>query len=395
MGDRSSIEWTDATWNIITGCTVKSAGCTNCYAMKLAGGRLRHETTRAGLTRETRGGPVWTGDVRFNDSMLDLPLRWKRPRKIFVCAHGDLFHESVPYEWIDRVFAVIALCPQHVFQVLTKRPERMRDYIVNHYSRHKIGLHAALLTGAKHPDGHGCDPVACNHPTPLKNLWLGVSAENQEAADERIWQLLAIPDTFAAVRWVSLEPLLGPINLRWTNYAHKATGESYRQYLERNGAVSAYEGLRRIDWVVVGGESGPKARAMHPHWVQLLRDQCAAAGVAFLFKQWGEWRAITQGGPEWYAELYRSRRAARDGESQDALDDAYGRVCTVPTLCLRIDGSHVAPDAPNAFLQGTSPMLAFRVGKREAGRQLDGVLHDAYPANTHVQHHATAGADHG
>lgn len=384
MGDRSLIEWTDSTWNPITGCSVISPGCTNCYAMKLAGGRLRHHPTRAGLTRETRGGPVWTGSVRFNDSMLDLPLRWTRPRKIFVCAHGDLFHESVPYEWIDRVFAVISLCPQHVFQVLTKRPDRLRDYVLNHYSRHKIGVQAAKLSGNKHPDGHDCDPVVCNHPTPFPNLWLGVSAENQETADDRIWQLLAVPDTFAAVRWVSIEPLLGAINLRWTDYAHKATGESYRQYLERNGVVGEYEALRKIDWVVVGGESGVRARPMHPQWVRSLRDQCAAAGVLLLFKQWGEWRAVDQGEPEWYSGLYRSRKIATSGEDQAALDEAYGRTCTVPTLCLRIDGHHAAPDAPNAFLQGTSPVLAFRVGKRDAGRLLDGVLHDAYPEKRHA-----------
>lgn len=128
MSDGTNIEWTDATWNPITGCAVVSPGCTNCYAMKLAGTRLRHHPSRAGLTRDSKAGPVWTGEVRLNEQWLTQPLQWRRPRKIFVCAHGDLFAENVPDAWIDRVFAVMALCPQHTFQVLTKRSKRMREY---------------------------------------------------------------------------------------------------------------------------------------------------------------------------------------------------------------------------------------------------------------------------
>jgi protein gp37 len=128
MSDGTTIEWTEATWNPITGCSVTSPGCTNCYAMKLAGTRLRNHESRAGLTVESKAGPVWTGEVRLNEQWLDQPLRWKRPRMIFVCAHGDLFHESVPDEWIDKVFAVMALAPQHTFQVLPNRSKRMRDF---------------------------------------------------------------------------------------------------------------------------------------------------------------------------------------------------------------------------------------------------------------------------
>ena len=128
MSDNSKIEWTDATWNPITGCSVVSAGCTNCYAMRLAGTRLKNHPSRAGLTRETAHGPVWTGEVRLNREWLDQPLRWRRRRRIFVCAHGDLFHDQVPREWIDLVVAVIAMSPQHQFQVLTKRPDRMAEY---------------------------------------------------------------------------------------------------------------------------------------------------------------------------------------------------------------------------------------------------------------------------
>ncbi len=126
MSDNSKIEWTDATWNPVTGCSVLSPGCANCYAMGLAGTRLAQHPSRAGLTTASKAGPVWNGQVRFNEAWLTQPLTWKRPRMIFVCAHGDLFHENVPDEWIDRVFAVMALARHHTFQVLTKRAARMR-----------------------------------------------------------------------------------------------------------------------------------------------------------------------------------------------------------------------------------------------------------------------------
>lgn len=147
MADGTKIEWTDATWNPITGCSVTSPGCTNCYAMKLAGTRLRHDPSRAGLTEMTKTGPIWNGQIRFNEKWLTQPLQWKRGRKIFVCAHGDLFHESVPDEWIDRVFAVMALCPQHTFQVLTKRSARMREYMTNPETPFRVAKVIASISG--------------------------------------------------------------------------------------------------------------------------------------------------------------------------------------------------------------------------------------------------------
>ena len=222
MGDRSQIEWTDATWNPITGCTYVSEGCANCYAARLAATRLRHHPTRSGLV-DSHGN--WTGETRFNEEVLEQPLRWQRPRRIFVVAHGDIFHESVPDEWIDSIFAVIGLCPQHVFQVLTKRPYRMYSYI-------------------------RFEPV-------YPHVHLGVSAEHQDAFDERAKILSRTP---AAVRWLSLDPLLGPIRMPFP---------------------------AAFDWVVVGGESGPNARPMKPAWARFLRDQCASHDVPFHFKQWG------------------------------------------------------------------------------------------------------------
>ncbi|MBA3053622.1 MAG: phage Gp37/Gp68 family protein [Sphingomonadales bacterium] len=289
MADTTRIEWTDATWNPVTGCTVTSPGCTNCYAMKLAGTRLQHLQSRKGLTRDTKAGPVWTGEVRFNEQWLTQPLRWKKPRRIFVCAHGDLFHESVPDEWIDKVFAVMALAPQHTFQVLTKRSARMREYM-NDLWQPRLVPHLRELQ--KRPKGHGVLLETTNGTLP--NVWLGVSVEDQTRADERIPDLLATP---AAVRWISAEPLLGPVDLtklnvpaiddNWLNTCDALIG-----YNPQTFGFDEPARLARIDWVVAGGESGPGARPMHIDWAQSIVDQCQAAGVPVFVKQ------LSSGGPK-------------------------------------------------------------------------------------------------
>lgn len=182
---------TAVTWQPITGCSIVSPGCTNCYAMRLAGTRLQHHPSRAGLTRDTTAGPVWTGEVRFNEQWLDAPLRWKRGRRIFVCAHGDLFAEGVPDEWIDRVFAIMALAPQHKFEVLTKRARRMRDYLAADDGQAAPRRQVAFLNGiadeirrgiAKRGDAlayqvgnHGWPIYGEAGDWPLPNVRLGVS----------------------------------------------------------------------------------------------------------------------------------------------------------------------------------------------------------------------------
>lgn len=257
MASVTAIEWSDATWNPITGCTRVSRGCGRCYAERLAATRLRDHPSRRGLT-DPHGR--WTGEVRFNGQWLDQPLRWKRPRRIFVCAHGDLFHEAVPYAWIDRVFGVMGRAPEHTFQVLTKRPERARLYLTgSSVERVRRSCNDWFeLQGMPH------------RRWPFPNVLLGTSVEDQPTADERIAALLKVP---AAVRWISAEPLLGPIDLN---------------ILTCNGTVfRRIEAARSLGWVVVGGESGPGARPMDPDWVRSLRDQCEAAGAPFFFKQWG------------------------------------------------------------------------------------------------------------
>jgi len=201
----SKIEWCDDTWNPVTGCSVVSPGCTNCYAMRLAGTRMKHHPSRAGLTDDTKAGPVWNGRVTFNEDWLDLPLRWKKPRRIFVAAHGDLFHEAVPDEWIDRVFAVMALAPQHSFQVLTKRAARMRRYIEAEERRYQIELQMYEIGG---------DYDARTIPDaewPLPNVWLGFSAEDQARLNER-WKHAGPLAEQGWLVWCSAEPLLGPLD---------------------------------------------------------------------------------------------------------------------------------------------------------------------------------------
>ena len=351
MSDGTKIEWTNATWNPITGCTLVSEGCRNCYAAELAVGRLQHHPSRAGLARRNaEGAAKFTGEVRFNEGWLDQPLRWTKPRRIFVCAHGDLFHENVPYAWIDRVFAVMALSPQHVFQVLTKRPERMRDYFEPYCQRRADGLGNAVLE-------LGYTGPLETLQWPLPNVWLGVSVEDQATADARIPLLL---DTSAAKRWISAEPLLGPLDVNWAvtrNRLEMASG-----FLKRGFFSPGLEKLRSLDWVVVGGESGRGARPMHPDWARDLRDQCAAAEVAFFFKQWGAWANST--------ELEAMPLCA-----EDFIFKASGQVLGAGGR----DGRKMLGMVESDWREQGGAWMS-RLGKKAAGHLLDGVEHRAFPS---------------
>lgn len=262
MSDKSQIEWTDATWNPVRGCSIVSEGCRNCYAMRQAHRMSGEGGAYEGLTRMTPSGPNWTGDVREVSGLLDQPIRWTKPRRVFVNSMSDLFHPSVSPQFIGRVFATMCVAQHHTFQVLTKRPERMLELVGGQ------GLHRYVSDQVR-----VVSRESWKTRWPLPNVWLGVSVENQETADERIPLLLQTP---AAVRWVSAEPLLGPVDLsRWLDCA---------------GPFWSNMDVDPLDWIVVGGESGPGARPMHPDWAREIRDQCVAAGVPFHFKQWGAWK---------------------------------------------------------------------------------------------------------
>jgi protein gp37 len=285
----TKIEWTDETWNPIVGCSVVSPGCINCYAMRMAGTRLKTTNAYSGLTQDTKAGPVWTGEVRLLEDRLGQPLKWRKPRMVFINSMGDLFHEDVPEEWIDKVFAVMAATPRHTYQVLTKRPERMRDQ-VSRLARtiNPLEKEARAFGHTFNFEGHSL------LRWPIPNVWLGTSVEDQRRADERIPHLL---DTPAAVRFVSAEPLLGPIDTRL--YLSSLARDRYEAEAMEMGA---FRHGPFLDWVIAGGESGPSARPMHPDWARSLRDQCQAAGVPFFFKQWGEWGPSSAFGyahPKW------------------------------------------------------------------------------------------------
>lgn len=345
MADNTPIEWADATVNAINGCSLASPGCTNCYAMKQA----HRFPVRQGLTAKTKGGMMWTGEVRLSEKALLQPLAWKRPRTIFWNAHGDTFHDNVPDEWIDRLFAVMALTPQHKHLVLTKRSARMRAY-VDRLTVMCDGEDGILPLVQPVAEQFGLDYRVMPEAWPLPNAWLGVSVEDQKRADERIPDLLATP---AAGRFLSCEPLLGPVDLSGFvppplpglaryDWVEPLTGRGL--ILDDDDNLLAVEDVAKIDGVIVGGESGPRARPMHPDWARTLRDQCAAADVDFHFKQWGSWVPLRGHG------------------------DGYWPTSQGGCIRLTVDGR-----------RGDDGQPMQRVGKKAAGRSLDGVTHDALP----------------
>jgi protein gp37 len=284
MGQKTSIEWTDRTWNPVRGCSRVSEGCRHCYAERQAARFSGPGRPFDGFVRIQTGiGPQWTGKVELVEEHLADPLHWRKPQRIFVNSMSDLFHENLSYQAIDQVFAVMALCPQHTFQVLTKRPQRMLDYL---------------------------NEATCFMPLSFGNVWLGVSVEDQETADERIPLLLQTP---AAVRFVSYEPALGPVDLY--------------QYLggARNPIGSAYGGIG-LDWVIVGGESGPGARPFDVASARQTISQCKAADVPCFVKQmgsevWDRNDSIGDGTPREWPD-----NTDFDGDSTDSYQGAPMRI---------------------------------------------------------------------
>lgn len=330
MADNSGIGWTDATWNPMSGCTKVSPGCKHCYAER-DWGRLAHLPTYVGRKFT---------DVAWHEERLDQPVRWQRPRKIFVNSMSDLFHEAVPDEFIDKVFAVMYHAKQHIFQVLTKRPERMLSYLTSNNracywvtAARELGLkpdpkNKAAQYDTSHFTGRRVDDRFEAHPLP--NVWLGVSVEDQDAADARVPLLLKTP---AAIRWVSMEPLLGPVTLA----EHGLHG-----------------GPGQLDWVVLGGESGPRSRPMDPRWVKKTQAECAAAGVPFNFKQWGEYAPAT-----YTAVEGEPKQTAWTSEDPEVMNAKWHE--------------------PFDWGDGVGSV---RVGTRQSGRLLGGVLYDEYPSGT-------------
>lgn len=343
----TSIEWTDETWNPIAGCSKVSEGCRNCYAMRMAH-RLAHmgQAKYRGLTQKTAAGVNWTGELYFDRTALLKPLTWKKPRRIFVNSMSDLFHENCPEHWIERVFAVMAMSQQHTYQILTKRPERMAEIMSTPYCKRSVWRTMADKIVERPGGGRGwcadqdlakqVENPPDNWTWPLPNVWLGTSVENQATANERIPHLLKTP---AAVRFLSCEPLLGAVDL---NDFSRTPGAAKDEITEEDDALGApLGGVNGIDWVIVGGESGQGARPMHPDWVRSLRDQCQSAAVPFFFKQWGNYAD-----PQHFA----------------------------------CDGFQAAPR--NEFTATVDGHTMWRVGKKAAGRSLDGRTWDEFPKSS-------------
>lgn len=267
----TGIEWTDETWNPVRGCSKVSEGCRYCYAMSVAARFSGPGQPYEGLA--TRSPARWTGKVAFVESHLTDPLHWKKPRRVFVNSMSDLFHEDIPDAWIDRIFGVMAAASRHTFQILTKRPERMRDYmrgLAHGFPR----LEAAAGDVGYALSFEGIPLVSW----PIPNIWLGVSVEDQAAADARIGTLIQTP---AAVRFLSCEPLIGPLSFRWAAWDRNNGKRVDRWHLD---------GLRGvIHWVIAGGESGPRARLCDSDWLRQIRNQCHESDVPFFLKQLGGW----------------------------------------------------------------------------------------------------------
>lgn len=389
MADKTSIEWADATINPIRArrvdhvddprrrmgwhCEHVSEGCRNCYAEALNRDRFGTGLDYKPGYLVAKGGTV---EIVLAERALTDMLRWRRPRRIFVCSMTDLFADFVPDWMIDRIFAAMALAPQHTFMLLTKRPERMREYL---FSISAAGLNGRQMEmraavrdispeKAALAETEAVIRVSGARETgtwaPLPNVWLGVTVEDQTRADERIPVLLATP---AAKRFVSVEPMLGFVDLisavggtQWIGGQRGHAGRHChggRSGTEIHGITHKTDPRfdhhhhddrceKGLDWVICGGESGPGARPVHPDWVRSLRDQCAAAGAPFLFKQWGEWTPTP----------------TRTAKATDVL---YARE----------DGRFGV--ANTGDLSREEPI--FKVGKRAAGRLLDGVEHLAFP----------------
>lgn len=341
---RTKIEWATHVWNPVTGCTPVSEGCRNCYARRIS----KRLVGRFGYPVDE---PF---RVTLHEDRLKEPLTWKGSRRVFVCSMGDLFHDDVPDEFIARVWWVMGQCAGyldpsryrgHTFLVLTKRPERMREWLKGWSDqgtrKHWIESFGEVydwMSGPKH------------WPDVFYNVWLGVTAENQKRADERIPILLQIP---AAVRFVSVEPMLGPVDLE---YYLPYVDSKYKDEWHRNGyhVIRIDKGITSgtVDWVICGGESGFGARPMHPDWARSLRDQCVRARVPFFFKGWGEWfpREMWEYNP--YLVLPDDEFAYRNSKDTQVFED------------------------------GPDMYPVHRVGKKKAGRILDGCVWDEMPGGS-------------
>lgn len=344
MSGTTKIEWTERTWNPITGCSKVSPGCDNCYAETMSN-RLSRLPKYAGVAKNGR----WTGDVFCQDVLLEEPFSWKEPTVVFVCSMSDLFHSKVPWEFIVKVFDVMAATPWHTYQVLTKRPGRMAYFAEKIWPK----------------QGGYWEPVEWTSPSRARvmdkwpgtawpsNVWAGTSVESQKYAP-RLDCLARVP---ARIRFVSVEPMLDSVDLRkWLSPRFDHCDEETYDCTGCDGLGPRHEGECGavvsppvLSWIIVGGESGPGARPIHPDWARSLRDQCEMAGVPFFFKQWG-------------------------GYVNAACADVPGSIIRgdQPVYCMKPSGELSEPNRHWSGHQGLHCAHLLKVGKKAAGALLDG-----------------------
>lgn len=325
----------DRAWSLVRGCTKVSEGCRHCWAERESHMRTfnPNEKVKAQYSGLTDGDGRFNGQIRLMENNLDLPLRVKKPT--IWAVWNDLFHEDVPELFVLQAFAVMAETPQHTYLILTKRPERMKDVLTSPTVANDVWVMTSTGLNERKP------------LWPLPNVFLGVTAENQEQADIRIPLLIKTP---AAVKFISVEPMLGPIDVSI--------------YFYSGWTEPPYDDI--INLVICGGESGPGARPMHPDWVRSLRDQCQAAGVRFFFKQWGEFK-----------EIRRYNTYSKYADTVGHISRAIGSIQSGRAALLNADGSELIHGGPDHKVYPISHLE--RVGKKAAGRLLDGQTWDEFP----------------
>lgn len=382
MSENSKIEWTDHTFNPWEGCQKVGPGCDHCYAetrnARFAGGQAVN--WGPGAPRRRTSPATWAMPRRWNAQADAFMAQHGRRQRVFCASLADVFDNAVPIEWLVDLLELVRTTPHLDWLLLTKRIgivlqrlQEAHNWVLDNWPAVDAQPLSQWLQDWTEDD------------TPPSNVWLGATITSQPEADRDIHKLLAVA---ARVRFLSMEPLLGPVNLTTTGRI-PADDEGPERIGHMVGPDDGKSGLwptpdqalrnSGLHWVIVGGESGPGARPMHPDWARGLRDQCNTAGVPFLFKQWGEWRPISQMSEGEDRALWRSRVIAKPHEDQANLDDIYGRVCTTESTVLHLDGSLHHFLEPNAFPAGA--MTMYRVGKKAAGRQLDGRTWDETPAS--------------
>lgn len=330
----SKIEWTEHTWNPMVGCSKCSRGCKNCYAIDEAWIRKHHPNPKIkqkfdGVVHKTEGGVLnWTGNIHFAPDALQIPLRRKKATLYFVNSMSDTFHPNMPVEYIDEIHAVMALCRQHTFQLLTKHPDEMAAYYRGNWQQRVIQkLHEVYRDESKKLfDMCGDAEARLQVNDYLQNIWHGTTVEDQLCANERIPHLMQVP---TACRWLSCEPLVSSIKIY-------------------DLVVDMRTNTPMVDWIVVGGEQAVEAQPMHPAWVMEIRNLCERTGIPFFFKQWGDWVPIEH----WGDSAVRTKRYVWEDGSVE--EDMYVK-------------------------NGRGGQVMAKVGKKRAGAVLEFREHRDYP----------------